>query len=112
MAPSSPTAGSLSRRVCSGAASTVGRRRVLGRRGVQSGIKLSATRELLEAGGFLVREAVGVDAVDDDEIQAALSVGGQRVRVLAVADHPASYAAGRDRPGIAFADLATSGPPD
>ena len=34
------------------------------------------------------------------------------MKVVAVADHPASYAAGPDRPGIAFADMARSGVPD
>lgn len=43
---------------------------------------------------------------------AELSAGGRRVRVVAAADHPASYAAGGDRPGIAFADMARSGVPD
>jgi poly-gamma-glutamate synthesis protein (capsule biosynthesis protein) len=40
-----------------------------------------------------------------------LAVRDRRVRVVAAADHPASYAAGRDRPGIAFADLRRSGVP-
>jgi poly-gamma-glutamate synthesis protein (capsule biosynthesis protein) len=48
---------------------------------------------------------------DAARLPAVLSGGDQRVRVVAVADHPASYAAGRDRPGTAFADLARSGPP-
>ena len=43
---------------------------------------------------------------------AELSVADQPVRVVAVADHPTSYAAGRDGPGIAFADLASSAVPD
>jgi poly-gamma-glutamate synthesis protein (capsule biosynthesis protein) len=34
-----------------------------------------------------------------------LTAGGQRLRVVAVSDHPASYAAGRDRRGIAYCDL-------
>jgi poly-gamma-glutamate capsule biosynthesis protein CapA/YwtB (metallophosphatase superfamily) len=33
-------------------------------------------------------------------------VSGVRVRIVAVSDHPSSYAAGVQRPGIAFADLA------
>jgi poly-gamma-glutamate capsule biosynthesis protein CapA/YwtB (metallophosphatase superfamily) len=41
---------------------------------------------------------------------ATLSAAERRLRVVAVADHPASYAAGRDRPGIAFADLAAGVP--
>jgi poly-gamma-glutamate capsule biosynthesis protein CapA/YwtB (metallophosphatase superfamily) len=40
-----------------------------------------------------------------------LEVGGLRMRVVAVSDHPASYAATPDRPGIAFADLAGTGAP-
>ncbi len=35
-----------------------------------------------------------------------LEAGGMRVRVVAVTDHPSADAAGADRPGIAFADLA------
>jgi poly-gamma-glutamate capsule biosynthesis protein CapA/YwtB (metallophosphatase superfamily) len=35
-----------------------------------------------------------------------LAAAGHRLRLVSVSDHPASYAAGRDRPGIAFADLA------
>jgi poly-gamma-glutamate capsule biosynthesis protein CapA/YwtB (metallophosphatase superfamily) len=40
-----------------------------------------------------------------------LAAGGGRLRLVAISDHPASYAAGPDRPGIAFADLA-AGVPD
>jgi poly-gamma-glutamate synthesis protein (capsule biosynthesis protein) len=36
---------------------------------------------------------------------AVLQAGGLRVRVVSVSDHPFADAAGRDRPGIAFADL-------
>jgi poly-gamma-glutamate capsule biosynthesis protein CapA/YwtB (metallophosphatase superfamily) len=36
---------------------------------------------------------------------AVLPGGGLRVRVVALTDHPSEYAAGPDRPGIAFADL-------
>jgi hypothetical protein len=35
-----------------------------------------------------------------------IDAGGVRVRIVAVSDHPSSYAAGVQRPGIAFADLA------
>jgi poly-gamma-glutamate capsule biosynthesis protein CapA/YwtB (metallophosphatase superfamily) len=35
-----------------------------------------------------------------------LEAGGVRVRVVAVTDHPSTYAAGADRPGVAYADLA------
>jgi hypothetical protein len=34
-----------------------------------------------------------------------LTAGGLRVAVLGVTDHPADFAAGPDRPGVAFADL-------
>jgi poly-gamma-glutamate synthesis protein (capsule biosynthesis protein) len=34
-----------------------------------------------------------------------LATGGLRVAVLGVTDHPADFAAGPDRPGVAFADL-------
>jgi hypothetical protein len=40
-----------------------------------------------------------------------LDAGGVRVRIVAVSDHPASYAAGVQRPGIAFADLAGASVP-
>lgn len=40
-----------------------------------------------------------------------LSAAGHRLRVLAVSDHPASYAAGRSLPGIAFAELRRRGLP-
>ena len=36
---------------------------------------------------------------------ASLAAGGLRVAVLGVTDHPADFAAGPDRPGVAFADL-------
>jgi poly-gamma-glutamate capsule biosynthesis protein CapA/YwtB (metallophosphatase superfamily) len=42
---------------------------------------------------------------------AVLHGGGLRVRVVSVTDHPASYAAGAGRPGIAFADLRHMGVP-
>jgi len=63
-------------------------------------------------------DATGVATVgaglDRDAARAGttLSAAGRRLRLVAVADHPASYAAGRDRPGIAFADLAGGGVPD
>jgi poly-gamma-glutamate synthesis protein (capsule biosynthesis protein) len=61
--------------------------------------------------------AAGVAAVGagrDDEaarLPVMLEAGGLRVRVVAVSDHPASYAARPDRPGIAFADLAGTDAP-
>jgi poly-gamma-glutamate capsule biosynthesis protein CapA/YwtB (metallophosphatase superfamily) len=36
---------------------------------------------------------------------ATLAAGGRRVAVLGVTDHPPDFAAGPDRPGVAFADL-------
>jgi poly-gamma-glutamate capsule biosynthesis protein CapA/YwtB (metallophosphatase superfamily) len=36
---------------------------------------------------------------------ATLDAAGSRVQVLGIADHPSDFAAGIDRPGIAFADL-------
>jgi poly-gamma-glutamate capsule biosynthesis protein CapA/YwtB (metallophosphatase superfamily) len=55
--------------------------------------------------------AAGVAAVGaglDEEAARApvvLRGGGLRVRVVAVTDHPSTYAAGVDRPGIAYAEL-------
>jgi poly-gamma-glutamate capsule biosynthesis protein CapA/YwtB (metallophosphatase superfamily) len=43
---------------------------------------------------------------------AALAANGERLRLVAFADHPAEYAAGPDRPGTAFADLSGERPPD
>jgi poly-gamma-glutamate capsule biosynthesis protein CapA/YwtB (metallophosphatase superfamily) len=39
-----------------------------------------------------------------------LEGGGVRVGVIGVTDHPADYAAGADRPGVAFADLRRDSP--
>jgi poly-gamma-glutamate capsule biosynthesis protein CapA/YwtB (metallophosphatase superfamily) len=39
-----------------------------------------------------------------------LAAGGLRVAVLGVTDHPPDFAAGPDRPGVAFADLARQVP--
>jgi poly-gamma-glutamate capsule biosynthesis protein CapA/YwtB (metallophosphatase superfamily) len=56
--------------------------------------------------------AAGIAAVGGGCDEAAarapvvLDAGGVRVRIVAVSDHPSSYAAGVQRPGIAFADLA------
>src|SRR5436190_11980712 len=36
---------------------------------------------------------------------AVVTAGGRRLGVLAVSDHPAEFAAGRDSPGVAYADL-------
>jgi poly-gamma-glutamate synthesis protein (capsule biosynthesis protein) len=61
--------------------------------------------------------AAGITAVGAGTDQAAarapglLAAGGMRVRVVAVSDHPSADAAGADRPGIAFADLAAEALP-
>lgn len=57
----------------------------------------------LEAAGIAVAGA-GLD-VDAARAGTTLPAAGGRLRVVAFADHPASYAAGPERPGIAFADL-------
>jgi poly-gamma-glutamate synthesis protein (capsule biosynthesis protein) len=50
--------------------------------------------------------AVGAGAdVAAARAPAMLRGGGLRLRVVSIADHPFAYAAGDDRPGIAFADL-------
>jgi poly-gamma-glutamate capsule biosynthesis protein CapA/YwtB (metallophosphatase superfamily) len=41
-----------------------------------------------------------------------LEGGGLRVRVVSVTDHPSAFAAGDDRPGVAFADLWRQDLPD
>jgi poly-gamma-glutamate capsule biosynthesis protein CapA/YwtB (metallophosphatase superfamily) len=41
---------------------------------------------------------------------AILAAGGLRVAVVGVTDHPPDFAAGPDRPGVAFADLARRAP--
>jgi poly-gamma-glutamate capsule biosynthesis protein CapA/YwtB (metallophosphatase superfamily) len=43
---------------------------------------------------------------------AVLAANGERLRLVAFADHPAEYAAGPDRPGTAFGDLSGERPPD
>ncbi len=61
--------------------------------------------------------AAGVAAVgagpDDAAAQASLGLrcGDLRLRLVALSDHPAAYAAGPGQPGVAFADL-RSGLPD
>jgi poly-gamma-glutamate synthesis protein (capsule biosynthesis protein) len=71
---------------------------------------LADTVALLAAAGVATAGA-GPDLIAARQ-PAQLRVGDQRIRVVAVADHPASYAARRGRPGIAFADLAGSGVPE
>ena len=43
---------------------------------------------------------------------AVLRPADERLTVIGVSDHPAAFAAGPDRPGIAFADLASGGVPE
>ncbi|NUP43929.1 MAG: CapA family protein [Nonomuraea sp.] len=64
---------------------------------------------LLDTVGHLARagiRSVGAGA-SAEAARAPLLVeaGGLRIGILAVTDHPAEYAAGDDRPGVAFADL-------
>jgi poly-gamma-glutamate capsule biosynthesis protein CapA/YwtB (metallophosphatase superfamily) len=48
----------------------------------------------------------------EDETAARASRRVGPIRIVAASDHPAAYAAGPDRPGIAFADLRRGSPPD
>jgi poly-gamma-glutamate capsule biosynthesis protein CapA/YwtB (metallophosphatase superfamily) len=64
---------------------------------------LADTLDHLAAAGIA---AVGAGAdLDQARRPAVLTAGGLRVAVLGVTDHPADFAAGPDRPGVAFADL-------
>jgi hypothetical protein len=65
---------------------------------------LQDTLDRLRAAGI---GAVGAGS-DDAAARAPvlLRAGGMHVRVVAVTDHPSAHAAGSNRPGIAFADLA------
>ncbi|TDC74088.1 CapA family protein [Streptomyces hainanensis] len=67
------------------------------------------TLDHLAAAGILTVGA-GPDATAA-RAPATLTVGGLRLGLLGVTDHPAEYAAGPDRPGVAHADL-TAGVPD
>jgi poly-gamma-glutamate capsule biosynthesis protein CapA/YwtB (metallophosphatase superfamily) len=56
-----------------------------------------------------------VGAGPDDErarLSGSLEAAGERVRIVAFSDHPAEYAAGPGRPGVAFADLVRRKLPD
>jgi poly-gamma-glutamate capsule biosynthesis protein CapA/YwtB (metallophosphatase superfamily) len=68
------------------------------------------TLEHLRAAGI---RALGAGA-DQDAARRSLSLeaNGDRLRLVAFSDHPAEYAAGIDRPGIAHADLGPRKPPD
>jgi poly-gamma-glutamate capsule biosynthesis protein CapA/YwtB (metallophosphatase superfamily) len=55
-----------------------------------------------------------VGAGEDEEsarVSRVVEAGGFRLAVIGVSDHPAEYAAGEGRPGIAFADLRGEGLP-
>jgi poly-gamma-glutamate capsule biosynthesis protein CapA/YwtB (metallophosphatase superfamily) len=56
------------------------------------------------AGAGIAAVGAGAD-LDQARRPAVLTAGGLRVAVLGVTDHPADFAAGPDRPGVAFADL-------
>jgi poly-gamma-glutamate synthesis protein (capsule biosynthesis protein) len=55
--------------------------------------------------------AVGAGAdLEQARRPAILAAGGLRVAVVGVTDHPPDFAAGPDRPGVAYADLARRAP--
>jgi poly-gamma-glutamate capsule biosynthesis protein CapA/YwtB (metallophosphatase superfamily) len=55
--------------------------------------------------------AVGAGAdLEQARRPAILAAGGLRVAVVGVTDHPHDFAAGPDRPGVAYADLARQAP--
>lgn len=57
----------------------------------------------LEAAGIVW---VGAGRTDGEaRTPAVLTAGGLRLALVGVTDHPADYAAGPDRPGVAYADL-------
>ena len=64
---------------------------------------------LLDTLGHLRAAGIATVGAGADETEAhapvALDVGATRMRIVAASDHPASYAARADGPGIAFADL-------
>jgi poly-gamma-glutamate capsule biosynthesis protein CapA/YwtB (metallophosphatase superfamily) len=64
---------------------------------------LADTLNLLAAAGIATVGA-GPD-LEQARRPTILATGGLRVAVLGVTDHPADFAAGPDRPGVAFADL-------
>jgi len=69
---------------------------------------LADTLDHLAAAGIATVGA-GAD-LDQARRPALLTAGGLRVAALGVTDHPADFAAGPDRPGVAFADLARQVP--
>jgi poly-gamma-glutamate synthesis protein (capsule biosynthesis protein) len=64
---------------------------------------LADTLDHLAAAGIAAAGA-GAD-LEQARRPATISAGGLRVAVLGVTDHPPDFAAGPDRPGVAFADL-------
>jgi poly-gamma-glutamate capsule biosynthesis protein CapA/YwtB (metallophosphatase superfamily) len=68
------------------------------------------TLEHLRAAG-VAWVGAGVD-VEAARRSATLAAGPLRLGVVALADHPADFAAGPDKPGIAYADPRGSGVPD
>jgi poly-gamma-glutamate synthesis protein (capsule biosynthesis protein) len=64
---------------------------------------LADTLDHLAAAGIATVGA-GAD-LEQARRPAMLTAGGLRVAVLGITDHPADFAAGPDRPGVAFADL-------
>jgi poly-gamma-glutamate synthesis protein (capsule biosynthesis protein) len=68
------------------------------------------TFEHLRAGG-IGWVGAGRD-VGEARRPAVLTTSAEGLRLIAFSDHPAEYAAGPDRPGVAFADLSANEPPD
>jgi poly-gamma-glutamate capsule biosynthesis protein CapA/YwtB (metallophosphatase superfamily) len=69
---------------------------------------LTDTLEYLAAAGIA---AVGAGAdLERAQRPVTLAAGGLRVAVVGATDHPPDFAAGPDRPGVAFADLARQVP--
>jgi poly-gamma-glutamate capsule biosynthesis protein CapA/YwtB (metallophosphatase superfamily) len=72
-----------------------------------------ALLDTLEAlGGVGIAIVGAADEVRSSREPVVLESRGFRLRVVAVSDHPREYAAGAERPGIAFADLRRDGLPD
>jgi poly-gamma-glutamate capsule biosynthesis protein CapA/YwtB (metallophosphatase superfamily) len=71
---------------------------------------------LLDTFEHLRRAGIGWVGAGADEQGARSSTvlerNGERLRLVAFSDHPAEYAAGPGRPGVAFADLSAKRPPD
>lgn len=64
---------------------------------------LADTLDHLAAAGVAAAGAGANEAAARTPV--VVEAGGTRVRIVAVGDHPSSYAAGASRPGIAFADF-------